>query len=166
MGKRSRKRAGDTGSATPVAERPRPEPARAAEPHPRPVDRRARLDEAPKAPWSPFPLVELCILLSLVFIVLGFVNDGPKRGVLLGCGFTLVTLSSLELSIREHFTGYRSHSALLAGVCAIVAVAPLYFLTSLPQVALLVFGVLVYALAFQLLRSAFARRAGGLSFRA
>jgi hypothetical protein len=168
MGKRSRKRAG---AGTPVADRPppavtAPERPAASAPHARTIDRRARLDEAPKAPWSPFPLVELCILLSLVLIVLGFVNDGPKRGVLLASGFTLVTLSSLELAIREHFTGYRSHSALLAGVCALAAVAPLYFFTDLPQEALLVVGALVFAAAFQALRSAFARKAGGLHFRA
>lgn len=124
------------------------------------------MDEAPKAPWSPFPLVELCILLSLVLIVAGFVTDGPKRGVLLACGFSLITLASLELSLREHFSGYRSHSALLAGICAVVADVPLFFFTELPQAVLLVVGVLVFAVAFQALRSAFARKAGGLSFRA
>jgi hypothetical protein len=77
-----------------------------------------------------------------------------------------VTLASLELAIREHFAGYRSHSALLAGVCAIVAVVPVFFLTSFPQEVLLGVGVLVFAVALQLLRSAFARKAQGLSFRA
>src|SRR3954447_22582147 len=105
MGKRSRKR-----SLPPAAERQAaPEPA----PPPAPVagpTRRARMDEAPKAPWSPFPLVELCILLGLILVVWGFAGGGDRKGALLGCGFALVSLAGLELAIREHFAGFRSHS--------------------------------------------------------
>ena len=128
--------------------------------------RRARLDEAPKAPWAPFPLVELCILVSFVLIVAGVLTDGAKRGVLLGCGFALVTLSSMELAIREHFAGFRSHTTLLAGVAAILVNVPLYFWTDLAQEFLLVVGLIVFGVAFSLLRQAFQRRAGGLGFRA
>ena len=165
MGRRSRKR-GST-SAPPAVRPAGGAPAQPARPAPRaPRGRRARMDEAPKAPWSPFPLVELCILLGLVFIVWGFAGGGSRRGVLLLCGFTLVTLASLELAIREHFAGFRSHSALLAGVCAIVAVVPLFFFTSLPQVVLLVVGIVAFTGAFALLRAAFRARAGGIGFRA
>jgi hypothetical protein len=138
----------------------------AARPAPATPRRRARLDEAPKAPWSPFPLVELCILLSFVLIIAGVVTHGPRRGVLLVCGFVLVTLSSLELSIREHFSGYRSHTTLLAGISAVLADVPLYFWTKLPPEVLLVVGIVVFGVAFSLLRQAFQRRAGGLGFRA
>jgi hypothetical protein len=124
------------------------------------------MDEAPAAPWSPVPLVELCILLGLVLIVWGFAGGGSREGLLLACGFTLVTLASLELAIREHFAGYRSHSALLAGVCALAAVVPLFFFTALPQVVLLAVGIAVFASAMALLRAAFRARAGGLGFRA
>jgi hypothetical protein len=161
MGRRSRKRSGAAGTAAP------PPPRQAATARPAaPRSRRARLDEAPKAPWSPFPLVELAILIGIVIIVAAFFSGGDRRPVLLACGFALVTLAALELSVREHFSGYRSHSTLLAGVCAVLAVIPFYFLTGVPQVALLVVGAVVFALAFQLLRSAFARRSGGMWFRA
>jgi hypothetical protein len=159
MGRRSRKR-GTTPAPRPVQA---PAPARPAG---TPRDRRARMDEAPAAPWSPFPLVELCILLGLVLIVSGFAGGGSRHGLLLASGFTLVTLASLELAIREHFAGYRSHSALLAGVCAVAAVVPLFFFTALPQVVLLAVGVAVFAGAVALLRAAFRARAGGLGFRA
>ena len=168
MGKRSRKR-----SLPPVAEReprepvvepaPPPPPARTPPPG---MSRRARLDEAPKAPWSPFPLVELCILAGLVLIVWGFIGGGDRRGALLGCGFALVSLAALELSIREHFAGFRSHSTLLAGAPAIVADVPLFFLTSLPQEVLLGVGLAVFAAAFLALRRAFRKRTGGVAFRA
>jgi hypothetical protein len=156
MGRRSRKR----GVVAPAPEslRPRPVPAT-----PRP---RARMEEAPKAPWSPFPLVELVVLMALVLIVLGFVADGPRRAALLGCGFVLVTLAGLELALREHFAGFRSHSTLLAGAGAVAVDAPLYLLTDIPQLALLALGACVFALVLLLARSAFRRRSGGLGFRA
>jgi predicted membrane channel-forming protein YqfA (hemolysin III family) len=121
--------------------------------------------EAPKAPWSPFPLVELCVLLALVLIVLGFVTDGSRRGAFLACGVALASLGGLELAIREHFAGFRSHSALLAGAVAVVVVVPLFFLTGLPQIVLLALGVLVYTLGFVAMRRAFQARTGGIGFR-
>jgi hypothetical protein len=124
------------------------------------------MEEAPKAPWSPFPLVELVILIALVLIVVGFFTDGPRRAALLGCGFVLVTLAGLELALREHFAGFRSHSTLLAAIAAIAVDAPLYLLTAIPQVVLLVIAVVVFAGVHVLARRAFGRRSGGLGFRA
>jgi len=48
----------------------------------------ARLDEAPKPPWAPFPLVEICILVGLVLFVLGVVGvaSGPRRVAMLAGG--------------------------------------------------------------------------------
>jgi hypothetical protein len=124
------------------------------------------MEEAPKAPWSPFPLVELVVLVALVLIVAGFFADGPRRAALLGCGFALVTLAGLELALREHFAGFRSHSTLLAGAAAIAVDAPLFLLTDLPQIVLLCLGACVFALVLVLARGAFRRRSGGLGFRA
>src|SRR5688500_2143938 len=110
MGRRSRQRA-----AAPVAARP-PEP-------PRTPRRHARIDEAPKAPWHPVPLVELAILSGLILIVAGFVAGGTPGGILVTGGIALVAVASLELAVREHFSGYRSHSALLAGAAAVLVIA-------------------------------------------
>jgi hypothetical protein len=162
VGQRSRKRR----AAAAVAPPPRPAPvARPARRGGAPFDRRARMGEAPKAPWSPFPLIELAILLAIVLILAGLFVGGPRRGVLLGGGLALVTVAGLELALREHFSGFRSHSTLLAAACAVLVDVPLYLLTGLPQELLLVVGVLIFALAFTLLRGAFRRRAGGLGFR-
>jgi hypothetical protein len=122
--------------------------------------------QAPSAPWSPFPLTELVVLLSLALIVAGVLTDGGRRGVLLGCGFALVSLAGLELAVREHFAGYRSHSTLLAAACAIVIDVPLFLWTALPQVALLVIGAVVMLVVLMRLRQAFRARSGGLGFRA
>ena len=133
---------------------------------PPPPDRRARKLSAPPAPWAPFPLVELAILAGMVLIVTGFVLGGDRAGSLLVAGFALVSIAALELSVREHRAGYRSHSTLLAGAAAVVLIIPIFFLTAVPYEVLLILGVVFFAAAFQGLRAVFARRSGGLGFRA
>jgi hypothetical protein len=158
MGRRSRKRGLTAPAPPPVAERPRPR----ATPH----GPRARMAHAPAAAWSPFPLTELVVLFALALIIAGVLTDGGRRGALLACGFALVSLAGLELAIREHFAGYRSHSTLIGAACAIAVDAPLYVWTALPQVVLLVIGVGVFALVLTRMRRAFRTRSGGLGFRA
>lgn len=163
MGRRSRKRA--TAPAPPAAVEP-------AEPRPAAPRRRARRGEAPKPIWAPFPLVELAILLGLVFIVGGLVWGGSQGRTLLACGVVVVCLASLEVAIREHITGYRSHSALLALVPTAVTLAVLFMAVDLPGspstrrlVGLGIAGA-VFVISFLALRELFRRRSGGLSFRA
>jgi hypothetical protein len=163
MGRRSRKRTTTPGAPPPVREPvDAPPPPRAA---PRTATYKARREDAPQPAWAPFPLTELCILLSIVLLGLGFIAGGDRRGVLLGGGFVLVTLAAGELSVREHFAGYRSHSSLLAGICAIVAAIP-FWLLPVPQVVVAVAGIVVFVLSLALLRRAFMRRSGGVGFRA
>ena len=162
MGRRSRKRVGEDAERT-SADAPASPDVRSAPPAtPR---LRAGLDEAPQAPWHPVPLVELSVLAGLVLIVIGFVTSGDDRPVFIFGGLVLVSVAALELSIREHFAGYRSHTSLLSGVAAVLAGAALWF-TPLPQEALLIAALVVGAIAFRALRAAFARRARGLTFRA
>jgi hypothetical protein len=157
MGRRSRKRGGVPAAAPTAA------PAR---PHAAPKTHRAPIAETPKAPWSPFPLVEICVLIGIVLIVLGLLSDGPRRGALLAGGVALASLAGLEIAIREHFAGFRSHSALLAGAAAVLIAVPVYFLTGLPRVVLLAAGVAIYTLVFVALRRAFQAKTGGIGFRA
>jgi hypothetical protein len=168
MGRRSRKR-GPVAAAPTARARAGARAASASEtasgPHVAPRSHRAPMAEAPKAPWSPFPLVEICVLIGIVLIVLGFLTDGSRRGVFLACGIALASLAGLELAIREHFAGFRSHTALLSGAVAIVVAVPLFFLTGLPQLVLVAVGALVYSLAFVALRRAFQARTGGIGFR-
>lgn len=169
MGRRSRKRGGAPASrAEPgahAAASGQAPPAPRTELHERPRSRRAPLEEAPKAPWAPVPLTEICIFLGLV--VLGFaVLGGGSRGIMLAFGLALVTLATLELSLREHLAGFRSHSALLAGICAMVVAVPVAVFAGLSKALVLVIAAVVFFAAFQLLRDAFRRRAGGMSWRA
>src|SRR3954453_164049 len=161
MGRRSRKR-----TAPPPHERRDPPVAAPARPRPAQMSRRARLDEAPKPPWHPFPLVELCILGGLVLMVVGFVKGGNRGGLLAVCGIALVGVASLELAVREHFAGYRSHSSLLAAAGGVATMLALGVVLTLPKVAAIAAGAAVFGGAFLALRAAFRRRTGGVAFRA
>ncbi len=163
MGRRARKRGTE---AVRAPAEPRPAPTAPRSSGGRPVRRHARLDEAPKAPWHPFPLVELSIFAGLVLMVVGFVSDpGEPRTTLLFGGLVLISLASIELAVREHVAGYRSHTTLLAGAAALLVAVPLWF-TPVPQVAIVVVAAAVGFAAFRALRSVFERRAEGLSWRA
>src|SRR5437763_16302749 len=158
MGKRSRKR-GATIAPPPTAT----EPVRAGAAGPKP--RRAPVSEAPKAPWSPFPLTERVILLALVMLTIGFLSDGDRRGVFVGVGLVLASLGGGELALREHFAGYRSHTTLLAGLSGFL-VGALTVAIGVPRLATLIAALVVAVVTFPLLRRAFMRRSGGLGFRA
>ena len=94
----------------------------AAPPLRRPID-----EQRPPAPWGSFPLVELVVLVALVMLVAGFFVGGTRGALLLGTGLVLGSLAGLELSIREHFGGYRSHTLLLAGAAGIASLALLFY---------------------------------------
>jgi len=127
--------------------------------------RRASRDEAPPAPWGRFPLVELAVLAGIVLMAVGFlVVEGGARAGLIAAGLTMASLAGLELSIREHFAGYRSHTSVLALFVALAVAIPLFLAGLVPAIAFGV-GIVAGAGAFWALREAFARRAGGLTFR-
>jgi hypothetical protein len=129
---------------------------------------RPTIDERPPAPWGNFPLVELVVLLAIVLFVLSFVVGGPRGTVMLTAALVLGSLAGLELSIREHFAGYRSHTTLLAGVAGFASMAIVYFAggkSDVTRTLMIPIGGLVFALAFFLFRQAFKRRSGGLGFR-
>jgi hypothetical protein len=163
MGRRSRKRVSHE-----VAPPPPPPVSRGVVPPPAPprtATYTSRREDAPPAPWAPFPLTELCILLSIVLLAGGFAfASGDRRGVMLGGGFVLITLSAGELSFREHFAGYRSHTSLLAGLTAVVVAIPPY-VAGVSQEVILPFALIMGAVAFVAFRRAFVRRSGGVGFR-
>jgi hypothetical protein len=154
MGRRSRKR----GDAAPA-------PVPAAPPARRPGARRdtqrassAGTGERPRAPWHPFPLVELCVLIGLVLLVWGLFRADKDGGrVMLVCGMALASLGGLDTALREHFSGYASHAFLLAALPAVLVAGVLFFARA-PWLALPLAGALVFAAAFVALRRAFRRR--------
>lgn len=149
--------------------RPRPAPAKdlAAEPvvgKPSPAPRRRRPsapDQRPQAPWGSFPLVELVVLVAIAMLVGGAIVRGGRGAVMIAVGLALGALAGLELSVREHFAGYRSHTLLLSGAAGLIV---LVALASLVPSLWLGLALAVAAAAFALtawgLTRAFRRRSG------
>src|SRR2546423_5664670 len=186
MGKRSRKRgvpersgagvpASDTSRAERDAARQRRAEAMARGEAPsrrsarRSASGKTSFEDRPPAPWGNFPLVEIVVLIALVLLVGSFFVNSSRRGPMLLGGLALGSLAGLELSIREHFGGFRSHSALLAGAVAAAAIAVTYFVTKGGGAASAgwrggVAGAGFMA-AFWRFRRGLARRTGGGGFR-
>jgi hypothetical protein len=160
MGRRSRKRA--AAEAPTRAERDAARQERAA---PRPRPGRPSREDRPPAPWGSFPLSELLVLVGIVLMAWGLLSWSSAGNVRFGAGLAVAALGGLELSLREHLAGFRSHTTLLAAAAAF-GVSPCSLSTGpYPLWALVAIAVVVFGSAFYGLRLLFKRRWGGLSFR-
>jgi len=127
------------------------------------LTKRSRVEtEPPPAPWGAFPLAELTVLAGIVLLAIGIVGKNPTA---LAVGIALGALGGLEVSVREHLAGYRSHTTLLAGTVFVLVVGGLLYVAHLIVAVCLAAGAVAFAAAFLLLRRAFQRASGGLSFR-
>ena len=146
MGKRSRRRSD-------ALVTPAPAPAR------RSPSRRLG-EERPRAPWHPFPLVELSVFVGLVLLVWGlFRRDDDGGRVMLVCGLLLASLGGLDTALREHFSGLRSHAMILAAAPA-VGLAAILFFGGAPWPLVTAAPAITFAAALPLLLRAYRRRAG------
>ena len=110
--------------------------------------------ERPESPFGGLPISEIAILVGAVTTVIGFASSKP---VALGVGLIICTLGVAEFSAREHFSGYRSHTTMLAAIPAIGLGIVLIALVggSLGRTALLASVVPVFAVCFWFLRKRF-----------
>jgi hypothetical protein len=134
-------------------------PRRAEAPAPR-----SRREDAPAPPWGAFPLVELCALAAIVLGLWGLVRGGRGGAVLLSAAALLGSVAGLEVAIREHLGGFRSHTLVLAGTLTVATLAVLFF-AHVERATLLPLGAAVFAGAFLAFRMLFKRRSGGFGFR-
>jgi hypothetical protein len=122
---------------------------------------RPNLDERPPAPWGDAPLVELVVLAGIILLVAGFIVHGSQGAVMIAAGAILCSIAGVELSVREHFGGYRSHTFLLSGAVFVGVLAGLAFLA--PSVWLpIALGIALAAFAATavMLTRVFQRRSG------
>ena len=92
-------------------------------------------------------------------------TDEVRGQTLLATGLALASLAGLELSVREHFGGYRSHTALLASAVAVATMLALYYLADLDTTPSLLGGAVAgLAAGFMLIR-VFRARSGGRSVK-
>ena len=104
-----------------------------------------KADERPPAPWGSFPLAELTVLAGIVMLIVGIAGQNPTA---LGVGVVLGALGGLEVSVREHFAGYRSHTTLLAGAVFVLTVGALFYLAGLILAVCLAVGAVAFLAAF------------------
>jgi hypothetical protein len=124
------------------------------------------LGERPDAPWHPFPLSELLIFVGAIATIVGLVklkHGLGSGGATLIVGVVAVLVGTVEFSFREHRSGYRSHTILLAllptvvlytGSLLIIAA----FVSPVPvglKVAPLALALPLFALLFKALRGRF-----------
>jgi hypothetical protein len=114
-----------------------------------------RVGERPEGPFGGLPISELAILAGLVGAVVGFVSGG---GAALIVGLIVCALGVVEVTAREHFSGYRSHTVLLAAIPAIAVEAAIAVVFGEPRerALVLVAVVPVFGVLFWLLRRRFA----------
>jgi hypothetical protein len=118
--------------------------------------------ERPQAPWHPLPLSELLILVGAIGAAIGFSRGVSHGAAPMFAGLAAVLIGTLEFTLREHLSGYRSHTIIIAvlGVAALhtgVALTVAAF-TNVPRtlnVALIAVDVAVFAVLFKFLRSRF-----------
>ena len=102
------------------------------------------------------------MLAGIVMLVIGIVGSNPTA---IGVGVVLAGLGGLEVSVREHFAGYRSHTTLLAGTVFVLVTGGLFYLGGLILAICLAIGAVAFLAALIALRRAFQRASGGLSFK-
>lgn len=115
--------------------------------------------ERPPSPFGGIPVSELAIFAGLIAFIVGAVqflgHDGIQPALYIGAA--VIALGVIEFTAREHFSGFRSHTTLLAGIPAvgvgIVLIAIVGSRTT--RQLLLVVVVLVFAALFYAFRRSF-----------
>ncbi len=129
---------------------------------PKPARRVSAPDERPPAPWGEVPLAELVIFAGIVCLAIGAIGG---HTTLIGIGVACAGLGGLEVAIREHFAGYRSHTTLLSGAAFVLTTGLVFYVAGQVLAVALAIGAAAFLATFYLARRAFQRASGGLSYR-
>jgi uncharacterized membrane protein HdeD (DUF308 family) len=72
--------------------------------------------ERPPSPFGAVPVAEIAIFAGLVALIVWLFTGGTATLVV---GLVVCALGVIEVTAREHFSGYRSHATLLAAIPAV-----------------------------------------------
>lgn len=113
-----------------------------------------REGERPESPFGGLPVSEFAILVGGIALVIGFFNGGGPAVIV---GVIVCGLGVVEVTAREHFTGYRSHTVLLAAIPAVALEGAVVAIFGVPKQRLevLIVVVPVFAVLFWFLRKKF-----------
>lgn len=148
---------------SPTARRaPRRSRERAGEPRAGAISDMSAMGERPQAPWHPLPLSELLILVGAIGAIVAWSRGPQSNGSLLAVGIAAVLIGTVEFTLREHLSGYRSHTIILALLPTIafhsVVVLLVLAAATVPRwlnLALLPVDGALFAFLFKLLRTRF-----------
>ncbi len=125
--------------------------------------------ERPPGPFGGVPVSEFAIFAGLLALIIGVLRHAVPA--LIG-GVVLCLLGVTEVTSREHLSGYRSHTVLLAAIPAVVAEFVIVLTVGTPAVRVLllvpvaaVFGVCAWFLRRRFLVARQARLAKPLPKR-
>jgi hypothetical protein len=110
--------------------------------------------EPPANPFGGLPVSELAIFFGAIAVIVGWTTSaGPALVV----GIIVCVLGVAEVTAREHFSGYRSHTTMLAGLPAVGVGVALIALVggSLHRGTLLLIVLPVFGILFWVLRKRF-----------
>ena len=115
--------------------------------------------ERPEAPWHPLPLSELLILVGLVGVMVAVFIEKEVHPALLLASIAAVAIGTVEVTLREHLGGYRSHTVLLALIPVVVLHSAVLLIagafTSVPRwvnIPLLALDIAIFSLLYKVLR--------------
>jgi hypothetical protein len=119
--------------------------------------------ERPQSPWHPFPLSELLILAGAIGAVVAWQRGFSRHNAtLLIASIVAVMLGTVEVTLREHLSGFRSHAILLSLLPPLVFHTAVILITqtqtTVPRwlnVALLPIDGALFAVLFRVLRARF-----------
>jgi hypothetical protein len=132
---------------------------------PRTARRRVGADHRPPAPWGDFPLSEIVVFIGILLLIAGFFVAPPQGFVMIAVGLGLGSLAGLELSIREHFAGFRSHTLVLSAAVAVPVFGILILATATATLICVAVAAVAFGGSAWLFTQAFRRRSGGAPFR-
>jgi len=106
--------------------------------------------DPPENPFGGVPVAEIAILSGAIAAIVGLVSSAAPALVV---GIVICALGVMEFTVREHFSGYRSHAVMLAAIPAVAIGVGLIAIDSsaltrgaLFAIVLPVFGVLFWVL--------------------
>ena len=107
----------------------------------------------------------MVVFIGIVVLIAGFFIPPPQGFVMIAVGLGLGSLAGLEISIREHFAAYRSHTLVLSAAVGVPVFGLLLVATKLSPAICVAAGALAFGGAAWVFASAFRRRSGGALFR-
>jgi hypothetical protein len=127
--------------------------------------RRRAGHDRPQAPWGDFPLSEIVVAIGILLLIAGFFVSPPQGFVMIAVGLALGSLAGLELSVREHLAGFRSHTLLLSAAVGVPVFGALFLATKINPAVCVAAGAAAFGAAAWMFTQLFRRQSGGALFR-